>query len=140
MIKPTFNKSRKGTGMARELKIGRILFIALTIITILGCSKQEKQLEEKPWKFPVPPETIIRTVKSVIEDKAPITWVVHDDQTHEWLFANGNVTDENVRYVKLSEIVKLHPEIIKIADLPLGYSAHRDSNKHEWVRRSLYPP
>ncbi|MCA8919204.1 MAG: hypothetical protein KDB32_09000 [Planctomycetes bacterium] len=66
----------------------------------------------------------------------PVLLVTHDDGDGAWQFHyGGDVEDVDAMIVALASVLKLHPELSELADLPYGWKAERESPEHPWVRK-----
>lgn len=66
---------------------------------------------------------------------APILLVSHDADDGGWQFLCGTTDKpEDGRIVHLAEIVAADPSLADVADLPLGWLAHRDRVGGAWLR------
>jgi hypothetical protein len=87
------------------------------------------------WPFDQPPNCATFTLRSIVFDRQPILLVVHDIEDHAWQFLDGKrVTTANAALVCLSEIVKLDPTVLELADLPPGWEATRKAAGKPWIR------
>jgi hypothetical protein len=87
------------------------------------------------WVFDEPKNVAAITTRQVIREGSPILLVSHDAEDGSWQFLTGgvfSVTDGMI--VALHEIVKHDPTVCELADLPLGWEAHRDSIGSSWRR------
>lgn len=87
------------------------------------------------WVFDEPKNVAAITTRQVILEGSPILFVSHADDDGSWQFLTGSifsVTDGMV--VALHEIIELDPTVCELADLPLGWDAHRDSVGSPWRR------
>lgn len=74
----------------------------------------------------------IFTTKFVIEQKEVITLVSHDIDG-DWQFMSESPFNEaDARVLSLQEILSHDPSLLELADLPLGYEAHRKDIDAEW--------
>lgn len=87
------------------------------------------------WPFDHPPNTACITTRLVLEEGYPILLVTHDADDGSWQFLCGSTNNTaDGRVVGLSQMLRLEPQLSKIADLPLGWKAWRESTNHSWVR------
>ena len=88
------------------------------------------------WPFPVSPDALVLTTKSIAFDGAPVAGVVHDEEG-EWQFLDDPFVDmEDLTIVHLAHVVSRRPELGVIGDLPPGFEAWLD--KHgAWSREPL---
>ena len=87
------------------------------------------------WKFDQAPNVVCITCHSIIAGH-PILLVAHYEEDHSWCFLDGEPFDMETSYVvAMATVVKLHPEISEIADLPPGWVAERTALNKPWIRR-----
>ena len=87
------------------------------------------------WAFEDPPNTAALTTVKVLERRAPILLVTHDEDDGGWQFLCGTTNDDaDARIVGLGTIVKLDASVNEVADLPLAWRAWRDSADGLWKR------
>lgn len=85
-------------------------------------------------KFKESINTAVFTTVYVIEKSSPITNVFHY-QDGSWQFS-GNEThleDSDYKVVSLGEILSIDQGLEELADMPIEFSAERDSKKDKWV-------
>jgi hypothetical protein len=91
------------------------------------------------WPFGDTPNTAVFTTRDIIEESKPILLVRHDQDDGAWEFHTRKKShDSEARIVALDEIVVRDPSILELADLPLGWSAIRDSITSPWKRQSIF--
>jgi hypothetical protein len=87
-----------------------------------------------PWPFDDPPNTAAFTTSSVLAG-APILLVTHDEDDGGFQFLPGDeVSESDARIVGLGTILKRHPSVAEVADLPEGWWAERDGPDKPWIR------
>jgi hypothetical protein len=92
-------------------------------------------MSKENWLFEDEKNTAVFTTSHVIEKHAPIAHVSHDIDDGSWQFhSEKDPQSKDAKIVALSEIVKLDSTILELADLPIGWKAWRESEKHPWVR------
>lgn len=92
------------------------------------------------WTFSDPADFPVLTTKPVLEGKEPILFVAHDIDDGTWQFHSGADFDESMACMaSLGDIVQLDSGLDKIADLPIGMSAWRESPESEWIREPQHP-
>jgi hypothetical protein len=88
------------------------------------------------WPFPVSPDVLVLTTKSIAFGGAPVAGVVHDEEG-EWQFLDDpSVEMEDLTIVHLAHVVARRPEVAAIADLPEGFEAWLDGDGG-WQRDAL---
>jgi hypothetical protein len=111
------------------------IITGLTALLLISCSSNSAQ-QMVPKKFKEPDNTAVFTTKFVIVDNKDITTVKHDEDDGAWeFFSDDNFDDfEKVaKLVGLGQIVKLDSSLLELADMPIGYFAHRKSEGDKWV-------
>jgi len=89
------------------------------------------------WPFDQPPHCAVVTIKKIISCELPILFVSHDEDDHGWQFLSGELLSrEHASVVALNEIVELDPNILKLADMPVGWVARRPSASAGWERKT----
>jgi hypothetical protein len=91
------------------------------------------------WKFKDPENTVVFATTKVLKDNKPILHVSHDEDDSTWQFHSAEVVQENeVMTVSLKEVVDYDSTVTGLADLPLGWSAERETLKDGWVRKDQH--
>lgn len=86
-------------------------------------------------KFKESPVTEVYSTTYVIDEGSPILLVSHE-LDGAWQFMSGHPINDYskiARVVKLQQVIKLDKTVLKVADLPLGYAASRNSPHENWV-------
>lgn len=92
------------------------------------------------WQFADASNTASFTSTHIFKQGLPILQVFHDEEDRSWQFHSGKtVTTKDLLIVGLGEVVRLDPSIAELADLPLGWQAHRQSTKEPWLREPQPP-
>ena len=90
------------------------------------------------WPFAVAHKTAVFTTRDIIEEGKPILLVMHDQDDGAWQFHTGEtVPASEAKLVALDEIIFRDPSVVELADLPLGWSAIRDSITSPWKRQPI---
>ena len=85
------------------------------------------------WPFTDARNTAVFTTRDVIEEGKPILLVTHDQDDGAWQFHTGKtVPASDDKVVALDEIIFRDPSVVELTDLPLGWSAIRDSITSPW--------
>ncbi len=74
------------------------------------------------------------TCKHVLEDKADICYVSHDEEDGSWQFlcdADSHIAAE-ARIVSLKQVFDLDESIAQLADMPIGCAAIREKKNTAW--------
>lgn len=93
----------------------------------------EQRVNEWPFDDPENCRTIVS--RTIFENDASIVAVVHDEEG-DWLFLDGGDNSDSARLivVALGQVAKKDPTILKLADLPHGWEAERDTSDGAWRR------
>ena len=87
------------------------------------------------WRFADPKNVAVITTKQVMREHQPILFVSHDADDGAWQFHTGEPVDEDdAMIVGLARVVELDKSLYELADLPLGWSAWRESVGQPWQR------
>lgn len=88
------------------------------------------------WKFADPPNVAVVTVWPVLRGESFVGAVHHDAEDGGWQFLCADKTFDwaDAALVSLTTVVEVDPSINELADLPLGWSASRESKDSPWVR------
>lgn len=90
------------------------------------------------WPFTDARNTLVFTTRDVIEEGKPILLVTHDQDDGAWQFrTRKTVPPPEGEIVALDEIIFRDPSVVELADLPLGWSAIRDSMTTPWKRQLI---
>lgn len=94
------------------------------------------EINDGGWPFDDPKNVAVFTDKSVIDGTAWVADVYHDEDDGAWQFhpKGGTANEENARIVGLETMACLHPSILGLADLPLGWRAWREHPTAPWQR------
>ena len=88
------------------------------------------------WAFPVSPDALVLTTKSIAFGTAAVAGVVHDEEG-EWQFLDDPAVDmEDLTIVHLAHVVASRPELAAIGDLPPGFEAWQNGDGR-WHRDAL---
>lgn len=90
----------------------------------------------KSWDL----EDLAFTVEDVISSERPILYVGRDVSDGTWEFSTGEeVTADQIRLVRLADVVKSDESLNELADLPLGWYAERPAHGAAWAREPSFP-
>ncbi len=90
------------------------------------------------WPFTDARNTAIFTTRDVVEEGKPILLVTHDQDDGVWQFHTRKTSPvSDAKIAALDEIVCRDPSVVELADLPLGWSAIRDSITTPWKRQPI---
>lgn len=87
-------------------------------------------------KFSEADNTAVFTTKFVIVDNKDITKVYHEEDDGAWQFFSDDSFDdyrEVVKVVGLGQMLKRDSTLFEIADMPVGYFAHRKFKGDKWI-------
>jgi hypothetical protein len=93
------------------------------------------------WKFDSPRNTAVIADRFFVEKKEPCLYVVHDESDGGWQFLTENTNGDAGRaiVVSLARAVSTDPSIDELFDLPLGWTAFRETSKSAWQRKPGRP-
>ena len=90
---------------------------------------------QSDWAFDEPRNVATLTVRQILHGGRPILLVAHAEDDGTWQFlTGGDFSVEDAMLVGLDEIVAHDPTVSEIADLPLGWVAHRERIGGPWRR------
>jgi len=90
------------------------------------------------WPFTDARNTAVFTTRESLEEGKPILLVRHDQDDGTWQFqTRETVPASEAKVVALDEIIFRDPSVVELADLPLGWSAIRDSITSPWKRQPI---
>ncbi len=90
------------------------------------------------WPFADARKTAVFTTRDILEEGKPILLVTHDQDDEAWQFHTGEIVPASeAKLVALDEIIFRDPSIVELADLPVGWSAIRDSITSPWKRQPI---
>jgi hypothetical protein len=91
-------------------------------------------------KFSEADDTAVFTTKFVIVDHKDITRVYHEEDDGAWQFFSDDEFEdyrEVIKVVGLGQIVERDNSLNEVADLPIGYVAHRKFKGDKWIVEKL---
>ncbi len=86
-------------------------------------------------KFNEPLNTAVFTTVHVMKEQSPIVWVSHE-LDGDWQFMGNEPIEDYIKIamvVCLEEIIKVDKSVLKVADLPMGYCATRETRSDKWL-------
>lgn len=90
------------------------------------------------WPFIDGRNAAVFTTRDIVEEGKPILLVTHDQDDGAWQFyTRKTVPASEGKVVALDEIIFRDPSIVRLADLPLGWSAIRDTITSPWKRQPI---
>ncbi len=97
-------------------------------------SDHDHAFAEDEWPFSDPQNVAAVSCVHILQGHA-ILRVTHDEDDGSWqLLCGGPHATEDAKIVCLGCMVKREPELLRLANLPLGWCAERVSEKSEWQR------
>jgi hypothetical protein len=93
--------------------------------------------EEKVWPFHEGKNRAVFTTKPVTQGGHPVLLVSHDRDGNWQLLCGTTNRAEDAQLVALGQMLKRHPEIGSLADLPEGWRAHRTDTDSPWCREEM---
>lgn len=90
---------------------------------------------DSPWPFNEPKELASFSCKRLLFGDGSLCRVTHDYPDGDWqVLDDCDHTLQEAALVCLSELVDRFPELLELADLPLGWAADRDVKTGRWSR------
>ncbi|GLX67253.1 hypothetical protein [Paenibacillus glycanilyticus] len=90
---------------------------------------------KRKWAFEDPKSVAVMTMDKIMKRESPVLYVTHDEEDGMWQFLDGDdVIQEEARLISLKQMVDIDPGLIKLANLPFGWVAWRESKDSEWIR------
>jgi hypothetical protein len=93
---------------------------------------------KSPWPFHDAPGSVCITTKAVTSRRLPIVYALRSTDDEGELVWHFQCAEEfqmaDAQLVRLSTIFAVDPSVSKLADLPMGYEATRDSPGDPWER------
>lgn len=94
------------------------------------------------WPFADPPDVAVLTTCAIVEGRAPVLRVTHDEDDGAWQFHDGNRApphEADARIVSLRSMIERDASLSSLADLPLGWTATRNDPDRPWDRQPALP-
>jgi len=86
------------------------------------------------WSDPLDPVAI--TVEEVAAGERDVLLVRHDEGHGGWQFYDGEDVAGRAPFVMpKEELLRIDPTLEAVTDLPVGWSARRESKRHPWQRK-----
>lgn len=88
-------------------------------------------------KFNDFPDTMVITLKEIVDGKKPVLYVSHDEEDGMWQFLDGSdeLDIDNARIVTLEEILGVDSSLSSLLDLSIGWKAERVDRDTKWLRQ-----
>ena len=80
-------------------------------------------------------DTPVYTSKYVVEYRKLISYISHDEDDGAWQFHASKELkneDEELKMVRLGDIISIDPTVQEMSDLPEGFFAVRESKEEGW--------
>jgi Family of unknown function (DUF6882) len=90
------------------------------------------------WKFNDPRNLAVFVTEDLLTGDEPVAYVSHYVAYGAWQF-HSSASDAELECVPLERVVARHPSLNQVADLPLGWSASRESPEQAWQRSPMVP-
>ena len=112
--------------------IGVTLAAGLLSVAVAD-SPNEEDAEITDWTFDQAENVGCFTLRQIIDEGAPVLFVVHDEQDHGWQFLTGEeVTMDDAMIVSMREMVDHDRTLLEIGHLLPGYRATRAGLGERW--------
>ncbi len=93
------------------------------------------------WNFLDPPGSEVITLVRILQGRAPLLLVTHDEDDGSWQFLDGeHVFESDAAIVSLGALVLADPSLHELADLPVGWFAWRSGPDQPWQREAGESP
>lgn len=88
-------------------------------------------------KFNDFPDTMVITLKEILDGKKPVLYVSHDEEDGMWQFLDGSdeLDIDNARIITLEEILGVDSSLSSLLDLSIGWKAERVDRDTKWLRQ-----
>ncbi len=104
----------------------------------LGAHIESRVMQSWPFDQPENCATIVS--RAIVDGRASILYVSHDEDDHGWQFLdNETFTAEQAAIVCLSHVVGMDRSVVEVADLEPGWIATRSHPGVPWVREQAPP-
>lgn len=84
------------------------------------------------------PNTMVITLKEILDGKKPVLYVSHDEEDGMWQFLDGSdeLDIDNARIVTIEEILRVDSSLSSLLDLSIGWKAERVDRDNKWLRQA----
>jgi hypothetical protein len=92
------------------------------------------------WKFSDPPNVAVIVDRKIVEREDWIGRAYHDADDGAWQFhtsASDPMEESRAMLISLRQATQLDPAIVDLADLPLGWTAWRETKEANWQRAPM---
>ena len=94
-------------------------------------------VELASWPFSDAPDTECYVSRGLMDGSTVVETVIHDFHGDWQVLDETDPTEENILLVCLAEVVRRHPAVGALAELPHGFRADMDFDLPEWVAQPL---
>ena len=116
--------------------IGKLVQVTLAVFfsaVAVADLPTEEDAQITDWTFDQAENVACFTLRQIIDDGAPILFVVHDEHDHGWQFLTGDeVTMDDARILSMREIVDHDRTVLEIGHMRPGYRAKRVAVGEPW--------
>ena len=91
-------------------------------------------------QFQEPANTAVFTTKFIVNENKPITLVRHNVDDSTWEFFSDDKYDniaDVAKIIGIGQVIKIDSSVLEIADMKLGYYAHRKTKQDSWEIEKL---
>jgi hypothetical protein len=85
------------------------------------------------WPFTDPPDTGCYVSRGLMDGSTVVESVVHDHDGDWQVLDDTDPIEDNVMFVCLDDVVRRHPVVGVVGNLPVGWRADMDFDVPEWV-------
>jgi hypothetical protein len=96
-------------------------------------------VEHSAWPFSDPPDTECYVSRGLMDGTTVVETVVHDHDGDWQVLDETEPTEENILLVCLEDVVRRHPVVGALAEMPPGFRADMDFDVSEWLASPLEP-
>lgn len=77
------------------------------------------------------------TSRHILEEGAPVLYVVHDEEGDWQFLGSEDVVDEDVRIISMKQMLEHDPSLHKLANMPRGMEAIRNNRNENFTKIKL---
>jgi len=92
-----------------------------------------------PWPFSDPKDLGVIVLESFLTGRQPVVTVHHEVFDGSWQFLTDDELSDDMKLVRLAEVVQRDETLQQLWDLPLGWYAERPSQQQPWTRHPVFP-
>ncbi|WP_211654124.1 immunity protein Imm33 domain-containing protein [Planococcus alpniumensis] len=84
------------------------------------------------------PNTMVITLKEILDGKKPVLYVSRDEEDGMWQFLDGSdeLDIDNARIVTIEEILRVDSSLWSLSDLSIGWKAERVDRDTKWLKQA----